>query len=112
MFFKYLLSSPKMSNSISSSQTPISQEVENPSSFNFSIPPPNETPSTPVCGVGETSAIAASQVQMERDRKKRREGIEPEKPTSTPLPIRSSDTKFDDVAAYVAKKRKDSEKKG
>ncbi|KAG5604806.1 hypothetical protein H5410_026298, partial [Solanum commersonii] len=50
-----------MSNSISSSQTLISQEVENPSSFNFSIPPPDETPSTPVCGVGETSAIAASE---------------------------------------------------
>ncbi|KAG5628248.1 hypothetical protein H5410_013466 [Solanum commersonii] len=24
------------------------------SSFNFSIPPPDETPSTPVCGVGQT----------------------------------------------------------
>ncbi|KAG5581752.1 hypothetical protein H5410_052379, partial [Solanum commersonii] len=145
----YLLSFPKMSNSVSSFQTLISQEVENPSSFNFSIPPPNETPSTPVCGVGETgesttpltkfdhiakptksekerqrklkgklvlgSAIAASRVQIKRARKIGREGIEPEKPTSTPLPIRSSDkkptstplpirssdTKSEDVVAYV-----------
>ncbi|KAG5580775.1 hypothetical protein H5410_051402 [Solanum commersonii] len=43
-----------MSNSVSSSQTPISQEVENSSSFNFSIPSPDETHSTPVCGIGET----------------------------------------------------------
>ncbi|KAG5620802.1 hypothetical protein H5410_006020 [Solanum commersonii] len=43
-----------MTNSASSSKTSITQEVENPSSFNFSIPPPNESPSTPVYGVGET----------------------------------------------------------
>ncbi|KAG5616686.1 hypothetical protein H5410_016510 [Solanum commersonii] len=42
-----------MPNSESSSKTPISQEVENPSSFNFSVSPPEESPSTPVCGVGE-----------------------------------------------------------
>ncbi|KAG5605122.1 hypothetical protein H5410_026614 [Solanum commersonii] len=40
-------------NILSSSKIPISQEVENPSSFNFSVPPPEESPSTPVCGVGE-----------------------------------------------------------
>uniref|UniRef100_M1DF66 Uncharacterized protein n=1 Tax=Solanum tuberosum TaxID=4113 RepID=M1DF66_SOLTU len=43
-----------MTNSASSSKIPISQEVENPSSFNFSIPPPNESHSTPICGVGKT----------------------------------------------------------
>uniref|UniRef100_M1DAC8 Uncharacterized protein n=1 Tax=Solanum tuberosum TaxID=4113 RepID=M1DAC8_SOLTU len=44
-----------MANSSSSSKLPISQEIENPSSFNLSIPPPEESPSTPVCGVGETA---------------------------------------------------------
>ncbi|KAG5572141.1 hypothetical protein H5410_061907 [Solanum commersonii] len=42
-----------MTNSASSSKILISQEVENPSSFNFSIPLPDESHSTPVCGVGE-----------------------------------------------------------
>ncbi|KAG5581183.1 hypothetical protein H5410_051810 [Solanum commersonii] len=42
-----------MTNSESSSKLPISQEVENPSSFNFSIPLPDESPSTAVYGVGE-----------------------------------------------------------
>uniref|UniRef100_M1D8C0 Cytochrome P450 71D7 n=1 Tax=Solanum tuberosum TaxID=4113 RepID=M1D8C0_SOLTU len=42
-----------MSITESSSKTTISQEVENPISFNFSIPPPEESPSTPVCDVGE-----------------------------------------------------------
>ncbi|KAG5576035.1 hypothetical protein H5410_056169 [Solanum commersonii] len=42
-----------MFNSDSSSKTPISQEVENPSSFNFSFPTLEESPSTPFCGVGE-----------------------------------------------------------
>ncbi|KAG5620861.1 hypothetical protein H5410_006079, partial [Solanum commersonii] len=37
----------------SSSKLPISQEVENPSSFNFSILHPDESPSTPICGVSE-----------------------------------------------------------
>ncbi|KAK4725126.1 hypothetical protein R3W88_027905 [Solanum pinnatisectum] len=55
------------------------------------------------------SAIAASRVQTERARKRRREGHEPEKPTSTPLPIRSSDIKFDDAAAHMAKRRKKGE---
>ncbi|KAG5586704.1 hypothetical protein H5410_047138 [Solanum commersonii] len=40
-------------SSSSSSKLSISQEIENPSSFNFSIPPPEESPSTPVYGVGE-----------------------------------------------------------
>uniref|UniRef100_M1DPU2 Uncharacterized protein n=1 Tax=Solanum tuberosum TaxID=4113 RepID=M1DPU2_SOLTU len=43
-----------MTNSTTSSKTPIPQEVENPSSFNFFIPPPKESSSTPVYGVGET----------------------------------------------------------
>ncbi|KAG5600433.1 hypothetical protein H5410_031803 [Solanum commersonii] len=42
-----------MSITESSSKTSISQEVENPSSFNFFIPPLKESLSTPVCGVGE-----------------------------------------------------------
>ncbi|KAH0635784.1 hypothetical protein KY289_035699 [Solanum tuberosum] len=42
-----------MSINESSSKASISQEIENPSSFNFSVPPPEESPSTPVCGVGE-----------------------------------------------------------
>ncbi|KAG5585056.1 hypothetical protein H5410_045490 [Solanum commersonii] len=37
-----------MNNSSSSSKLHISQEIENPSSFNFSIPLPEESPSTPV----------------------------------------------------------------
>uniref|UniRef100_M1DHY5 Uncharacterized protein n=1 Tax=Solanum tuberosum TaxID=4113 RepID=M1DHY5_SOLTU len=40
-----------MTNSSSSSKLSISQEIENPNSFNFSIPPPEESSSTPVCGV-------------------------------------------------------------
>ncbi|KAH0746082.1 hypothetical protein KY285_007739 [Solanum tuberosum] len=55
------------------------------------------------------SAIAASRIQMERDRKRRREGHEPEKPTSTPLHVGSSDTESDDVAAYVVKRWKEGE---
>ncbi|KAG5581135.1 hypothetical protein H5410_051762 [Solanum commersonii] len=47
---------------------------------------------------------------MKRARKRWREGIEPEKPTSTTLPIRSSVTESKDVVAYVTKKRKESEK--
>ncbi|KAH0636473.1 hypothetical protein KY289_036388 [Solanum tuberosum] len=42
-----------MSITESSSRTSIPQEVENPSPFNFSVPPPEESPSTPVCGAGE-----------------------------------------------------------
>ncbi|KAH0702469.1 hypothetical protein KY285_016747 [Solanum tuberosum] len=43
-----------MSITESSSRTSIPQEVGNPSTFNFSVPPPKESPSTPVCGAGET----------------------------------------------------------
>ncbi|KAH0667682.1 hypothetical protein KY285_028888 [Solanum tuberosum] len=46
---------------------------------------------------------------MERARKRRREDNEPGKPTSTPLPVGSSDTECDDVAAYMAKRRKERE---
>ncbi|KAG5611031.1 hypothetical protein H5410_022312 [Solanum commersonii] len=42
-----------MSITESSSKPSISQKVENPSSFNFSVPLSEESPSTPVCGVGE-----------------------------------------------------------
>ncbi|KAH0745929.1 hypothetical protein KY285_007586 [Solanum tuberosum] len=53
------------------------------------------------------SAIAANVIQMERARKRRWECHFPEKPTSTPLPVRSSDIESDDVVAYVAKRRKE-----
>ncbi|KAH0705608.1 hypothetical protein KY289_010684 [Solanum tuberosum] len=43
-----------MTNSSLSSELSISQEIENPSSFNFSIPLLEESPSTPVCSAGET----------------------------------------------------------
>ncbi|KAG5605579.1 hypothetical protein H5410_027071 [Solanum commersonii] len=43
-----------MSNPSSPPKSPLSQEIEIPSLFNFSIPPPEGSPSTPVCGVGET----------------------------------------------------------
>ncbi|KAG5572942.1 hypothetical protein H5410_062708 [Solanum commersonii] len=42
-----------MTNSSSSSKLPVPLEIENPRSFNFSIPP-EESPSPPVCGAGET----------------------------------------------------------
>ncbi|KAH0699026.1 hypothetical protein KY284_013241 [Solanum tuberosum] len=42
-----------MTNSFSSSKLPVSQEIENLSSFNFSIPPPEESLSIPVYVVGE-----------------------------------------------------------
>ncbi|KAG5595900.1 hypothetical protein H5410_037132 [Solanum commersonii] len=42
-----------MTNSLSSSKLLISQEIENPSSFNLSIPLPEESLSAPVCGAGE-----------------------------------------------------------
>ncbi|KAH0776230.1 hypothetical protein KY290_007641 [Solanum tuberosum] len=42
-----------MTNSSTSSKTPIPQEFESPSSFNFSTPLAEQSPSTPVCGVGE-----------------------------------------------------------
>uniref|UniRef100_M1DBE9 Uncharacterized protein n=1 Tax=Solanum tuberosum TaxID=4113 RepID=M1DBE9_SOLTU len=44
-----------MSNISSPSKLPVSQEIETLSSFNFSIPPSEESPSTPVCGVGESA---------------------------------------------------------
>ncbi|KAG5571904.1 hypothetical protein H5410_061670 [Solanum commersonii] len=57
------------------------------------------------------SAITARLIQTKRARKRRREGHEPEKPTSTPLPIGSSDTESDDVVVYVAKRKKEGEDK-
>ncbi|KAG5631154.1 hypothetical protein H5410_002871 [Solanum commersonii] len=53
-----------MSNSDSSSKVPLSQEVENPSSFNFSTPTPEESPSTPVCGVGEMAESITPQTEV------------------------------------------------
>ncbi|KAG5604726.1 hypothetical protein H5410_026218 [Solanum commersonii] len=51
----------------------------------------------------------ANKAQIERTRKRRREGLEPEQPSSIPLPIESSETEFEDVAKYVAKRRREAE---
>ncbi|KAG5598555.1 hypothetical protein H5410_029925 [Solanum commersonii] len=53
-----------MSITESSSRTSISQEVENPSSFNFSVHPLEESPSTPVCGAGEMDESISSLVDI------------------------------------------------
>ncbi|KAH0670592.1 hypothetical protein KY285_024855 [Solanum tuberosum] len=53
-----------MSNPDSSSKTPLSQEVENPSSFDFSIPTPEESPSTLVCGAGEMADSVTPQTEV------------------------------------------------
>ncbi|KAG5621717.1 hypothetical protein H5410_006935 [Solanum commersonii] len=52
-----------MSNFESSSKTPLSQEVENPSSFNFSIPTPEDSPSTPICGA-EPQSVAKTGAKL------------------------------------------------
>ncbi|KAH0643574.1 hypothetical protein KY289_034548 [Solanum tuberosum] len=53
-----------MSNSSSPSRLPLSQEIETPSSFNFSFPPPQESPSTPVFGVGETAEFVTPHTEV------------------------------------------------
>ncbi|KAH0679519.1 hypothetical protein KY284_020604 [Solanum tuberosum] len=53
-----------MTNSFSSSKLPVPLEIENPRSFNFSIPPSEESPSTPVCGVGETGESITLHTEM------------------------------------------------
>ncbi|KAG5605910.1 hypothetical protein H5410_027402 [Solanum commersonii] len=58
---------------------------------------------------GYGSAIATSKAQTERARKRRREGVELEQPTSTCLSIENSETESEDVAKYVAKKRREAD---
>ncbi|KAH0761721.1 hypothetical protein KY290_017794 [Solanum tuberosum] len=53
-----------MPNSESSSKAPLSQEVENPSSFDFSIPILEDSPSTPVCGAGEMDESFSPQTEI------------------------------------------------
>uniref|UniRef100_M1DA46 Uncharacterized protein n=1 Tax=Solanum tuberosum TaxID=4113 RepID=M1DA46_SOLTU len=53
-----------MPNYNHSLKTPLSQEVENPSSFDFSIPIPDESPSTPVCGGGEMVESITPQTEV------------------------------------------------
>lgn len=53
-----------MTNSSSSSKLPISQEIKNPSSFSFSIPLSDESPSTPVCGSGETGESITPHIEV------------------------------------------------
>jgi len=57
------------------------------------------------------SAIAASKAHTERTRKRRREGLEPDQPASTPLIIENSETESEDAAKYVAKRRREAEEK-
>ncbi|KAH0743136.1 hypothetical protein KY290_031129 [Solanum tuberosum] len=53
-----------MSNPDSSSKTRLSQEVKNTSSFDFSIPTPEKSPSTPVCGAGEMAESVTTQTKV------------------------------------------------
>lgn len=55
------------------------------------------------------SAIAASKAQTKRNRKMRREGLEPEQPASAPLSIENSETESEDAAKYVAKRRREAQ---
>ncbi|KAH0686204.1 hypothetical protein KY289_016969 [Solanum tuberosum] len=55
------------------------------------------------------NAIAASKAQTERNRKRRREGVEPEQPASAPMSIENSETESEDAAKYVAKGRREVE---
>ncbi|KAK4707329.1 hypothetical protein R3W88_033103 [Solanum pinnatisectum] len=64
-----------MCNSSSPSRLPLSQEIENPSSFNFSIPPPEGYPSTLVCAVGETEkSITPHAEVLVKEKKKEGKG--------------------------------------
>ncbi|KAG5581746.1 hypothetical protein H5410_052373 [Solanum commersonii] len=53
-----------MTNSVLSSKLPISQEIENPGSFNFSTLSPEESLLTPVCGVGETGESITPYIEV------------------------------------------------
>lgn len=53
-----------MTNSQSSSKTPLSQEIENPSSLNFPTPTLEESPSTPICGFGEMEKSIPPQIEI------------------------------------------------
>ncbi|KAH0650083.1 hypothetical protein KY284_029995 [Solanum tuberosum] len=48
-------------------------------------------------------------VTRSETQKRRREGLEPEQPTSTPLSIENSETESEDAAKYVAKRRREAE---
>ncbi|KAG5606648.1 hypothetical protein H5410_028140 [Solanum commersonii] len=56
-----------------------------------------------------SSAIEANEIQIERNKKRRRDGHMPEGPTSTPLPVESSATKSNDIVIVVAKRKKEAE---
>ncbi|KAG5609992.1 hypothetical protein H5410_021273 [Solanum commersonii] len=53
-----------MSSSSSPLEFLLSQEIETPSLFNFSIPPPEESPSMPVFGVGETAESITTHIEV------------------------------------------------
>ncbi|KAH0639680.1 hypothetical protein KY285_036266 [Solanum tuberosum] len=53
-----------MSKSNSSSKIHVFQEVETPSSFNFSIPIPEESSSTPICREGEMAESTTPQTEV------------------------------------------------
>ncbi|KAH0680283.1 hypothetical protein KY290_022471 [Solanum tuberosum] len=54
----------KLKEGLGPHETLLSQEVENPSSFDFSIPIPEDSPSTPVCGAGEMDESFSSQTEI------------------------------------------------
>ncbi|KAH0669737.1 hypothetical protein KY285_023899 [Solanum tuberosum] len=53
-----------MSNSSSPSKPPLSQEIKNPNSLNFSIPLPEGSLSTPVCGVSEIDKSITPHIEV------------------------------------------------
>ncbi|KAG5593607.1 hypothetical protein H5410_034839 [Solanum commersonii] len=53
------------------------------------------------------SAIAARKAHTERTKKRRREGLEPEQPASTPLFIENNETESKDAVKYVAKRTRE-----
>ncbi|KAG5630090.1 hypothetical protein H5410_001807 [Solanum commersonii] len=55
------------------------------------------------------SAIVANEIQMERNRNRRRDCLIPEEPTSTTLHVGSSETESDDISITVAKQKKEAE---
>ncbi|KAH0665069.1 hypothetical protein KY285_026275 [Solanum tuberosum] len=53
-----------MSSPSSPSKTPLSPEIENPNSFNFSTLLVETSPCTPTCGPGETSEFLTSHTEV------------------------------------------------
>ncbi|KAG5609901.1 hypothetical protein H5410_021182 [Solanum commersonii] len=58
------------------------------------------------------SAIAVNKAHTERSRKRKREGLKPEQPASTPLSIENSEIESEEAVKYVAKRRRKAEEEG